>query len=297
MKKAYGQMNAHSVGIIMKEIVRRAIEEIWKNRAQFESTEKTSYKKERDFFTSADIAAQKIYVKKLRECFPTFGIIGEESNLSIPCTEVGVNIYFTVDPLDGTKAFMRRQSHGIGTMLSLVCDGVVIAAVVGDIMTGEIYYFRPESNRVHRLNLGDDRYEVLTIDTKRSLADQYILLREDPRSHSKSVQRMTQGLSKGGLFKNIEVAGGSIGTHMARLWKSEVGAVLLQAGIQTPWDLTPVLGISNQLGFVWVKIDPKSHGWSTKSVLPSTRLTTTDTEMLIIHQSRLGELGKWITQK
>lgn len=108
---------------------------------------------------------------------------------------------------------------------------------------------------------------------------------------------MTQGLSKGGLFKNIEVAGGSIGTHMARLWKSEVGAVLLQAGIQTPWDLTPVLGISNQLGFVWVKIDPKSHGWSTKSVLPSTRLTTTDTEMLIIHQSRLGELGKWITQK
>ena len=154
---------------------------------------------------------------------PNLGIIGEENSLQIACTEPGVDAWFTVDPLDGTKAFIRRQSHGVGSMLGLVYDGVVIAAVVGDVMTHEMYYYRPESTQVHRLNLRDDKYESLRIDHKLSLGSQYVLLRDDPRIHSPGIQQIAQRKADGGLFKNIEVAGGSIGTHMARLWKGEVG--------------------------------------------------------------------------
>jgi fructose-1,6-bisphosphatase/inositol monophosphatase family enzyme len=57
----------------------------------------------------------------------------------------GGNLLLTVDSLDGTKAYVRKQFHGIGTMVSLVCDCNVIAAYVGDLMTQEIYGFRPAS--------------------------------------------------------------------------------------------------------------------------------------------------------
>ena len=295
--RLFGKMNAHAIGIVMKEVTRRAMESVWKNRAVFEAQEKESYKREQDFVTTADYAAQVIFEKSLKECFPTFGIIGEENSLQIACTEPGVDAWFTVDPLDGTKAFIRRQSHGVGSMLGLVYDGVIIAAVVGDVMTHEMYYYRPESSQVHRLNLRDDKYESLRINPKQTLRSQYVLLREDPRLHSLDIQDMAQRKEDGGLFKNIEVAGGSIGTHMARLWKGEVGGVILQAGKQTPWDLVPVLGISQQLGFVWIEIYSSPGGWVTQSINPSKEITSTEGEMLIIHKSRVCEFSEWFSRQ
>src|SRR5579859_2572474 len=114
----YGEANGYLIGLAMKEAVRRSIEVIRTQQFVFEATSKTTdYNPDKeDFVTTADKAAQAVYVKLLRESFPGYGIVAEEDDLSVQCTLPGVNLWFTVDPLDGTKAFMRRQSHGIGTM-------------------------------------------------------------------------------------------------------------------------------------------------------------------------------------
>jgi 3'-phosphoadenosine 5'-phosphosulfate (PAPS) 3'-phosphatase len=36
-------------------------------------------------------------------------------------------VFFTVDPLDGTKAFVRRQSHSAGTTVVLAQEGWVVS--------------------------------------------------------------------------------------------------------------------------------------------------------------------------
>ena len=121
-------LNGPAVGIILKELVRRAIVTIRNERQVFDVTNKTGYGGDmNDVFTSADRKAQEVYLKLLRECFPDHGIVAEEDALSIPARN-GVTGYFTVDPLDGTKAFIRRRSHGIGTMIALVENGRVVAA-------------------------------------------------------------------------------------------------------------------------------------------------------------------------
>ena len=134
-----------------------------------------------DVFTTADREAQKIYVRSIKECFPSYGIIAEENSLSE--TQVGEGSYITVDPLDGTKAFIRRQSHGVGTMVAMVEEGQVVSAYVGDVNTQEIYGFRPGSTNVHRIT------EFETADrlgyVKKPLRDQNILLRDPPDVHSK----------------------------------------------------------------------------------------------------------------
>src|SRR5487761_340810 len=123
----YGKMNAHVVGIVMREAVSRAMSAIRQERFTFEVMEKEGYgEKMHDIVTSADRIAQMLYQKMLRECFPDFGIVAEENHLRIPCALPRKNIYFTVDPIDGTRAWARGQSHGISTMVSLVCNDEVV---------------------------------------------------------------------------------------------------------------------------------------------------------------------------
>src|SRR5690606_40965131 len=112
-----GLLNGHIISIVMREAVRRAMQAIDRHRFVAEATEKTAYDGiSADIFTQADVEAQEIIVNMLRECFPKFGIIGEEAGLN----DFKPNRpFFTVDPLDGTRAFLRNQSHGIGTMISL----------------------------------------------------------------------------------------------------------------------------------------------------------------------------------
>jgi fructose-1,6-bisphosphatase/inositol monophosphatase family enzyme len=288
----YGELNGHSVGIIMKEMVRRAITAIRRERFLFEATRKENIYKadgKEDFVTTADKAAQRIYVKTIQECFPRYGIVAEEDELKVACTDPLLNIFFTIDPLDGTKAFMRRQSHGVGTMVSLVCNGKVIAAAVGDVMTEEIYYFRPESDKVHRLS-EFNQAEVLTIDPDWPLHEQYVLLGDDPQIHSPLVIELVH--PKGLAFKDIEVSGGSIGIRMARLWKGEVGAVILRPGYEMPWDINPIIGISQRLGFDFWTLYPLKSILSAEILnLPATAdVQKWPFETLITHSSHRSEV-------
>ncbi|MFA6338738.1 MAG: inositol monophosphatase family protein [Candidatus Paceibacterota bacterium] len=300
--KTYGDLNVHLIGIVMKGVVERAISIIKRECLRFTFKEKaTDYKSDKDYVTSADHAAQKIYVKLLRECFPTFGIIAEEDGLIIPCTENLFDAYFTIDPLDGTKAFMRRQSEGVGTMLGLIINGKVAASFIGDVMTEEIYCYRPESNKVHRiLELGKfEPGEVLSINPEKKLSEQFVLLRKAPDSHSLFVQQLTKKQNKGGLFKGINVMAGSVGITTAKLWKSEIGAVIWTPGITTSWDLTPVFGISEKLGFEFYSIeyDLLSFPYITqKNFVLKERKIKLETETIIIHKSRVPELLKWIAR-
>ncbi len=289
----YGNMNAHAIGFIMKEMVRRAIEAIRAQRFAFEVTAKEGHDGQMDdIFTSADRAAQEIYVKMITEAFPGYGIVAEEDHLRVePHPDIGM--YFTVDPLDGTKAFKRRQSHGIGTMIALVQEFNILAAYVGDVMTREIYGFRPESSKVHRIS----EYgfgETLAVDKTLRLKDQVILMRERPERHSKLVRDMTSPSDERRLFKDYEIASGSVGVSTARLWKGEVGAVLLKPKFDTPWDSAPVIGICKSLGFDRYVPNVAGDAWCPGDMMVSDRTIRRNEEQLFIHRSRVPELLTWL---
>lgn len=282
MKETYhGNLNGHAVGIILKELVRRAIVTIRNERTIFDVTLKAGYDGEMtDVFTSADRKAQEVYLRSLRECFPNHGIVAEEDTLTIAPRE-GAG-YFTVDPLDGTKAFIRRQSHGIGTMVALVEHSSIISAYIGDVNTQEIYGFRPNSQRVHRITEFETAEELRHHD--RPLAEQNILLRDPEHVYSKA----SCGLL--GRFKAWEIGGGSIGIWFARLWKREVGAALLSPAVETPWDSAPVVGIATALGYVFCQ--PLENGrW--QPFEPNVQTTTykRDHDLLVIHQNDFAKLG------
>lgn len=285
MNNVVAALNGPAVGIILKELVRRAIVTIRNERQVFDVSRKAAYggamNDMNDVFTSADRKAQEIYLKLLRECFPDHGIVAEEDALTIPAKN-GTTGYFTVDPLDGTKAFIRRQSHGVGTMVALVEDRHVIAAYVGDVNTQEVYGYRQGSRRVHRITEFETSEELAA---KPSIpAERYILLRDPERAYSPAGQQLIS------RFKSFEVEGGSIGTWLARLWKDEIGAALLPPGFETPWDSSPIIGISKTLGFAFYRPDGNRNGWERFEprlpLVPERRAH----DMLVIHPATFAAM-------
>jgi fructose-1,6-bisphosphatase/inositol monophosphatase family enzyme len=284
----FGYMTADTVSRQVKEAVIRAIEEINQKRFDFEAKQKVvDYKKEEDFVTSADISAQRIYTQIFKESFPDYGIIGEEDNLRKEPGELG--LWFTVDPLDGTKAFIRKQSHGVATMVALVKDKEIIGVWIGDVFTKELYYYRPKSDKVHRL-INYKFPQRLGILVKKPLKNQVVVLRTHPRNYSKVIERMTL---PGELFKDINIDSGSIGTMFGRLWKGEVGALILQEGKATPWDRTPIIGISKKLGFQF--LSRKKDDFVVFNPDISMEIIEMD-EHIIVHEKNVPDVIDWFRE-
>lgn len=281
----YGDLNSHAIAIIMKELMQRALRAIVAQRNSFVAEAKVGKTgKMDDVLTSADLAAQEVIVRSLMECFPTFGIVAEEDGLRKPSTHPKFDIFFTIDPLDGTKAFVRKQAHGVGSMISLVVNGEVIAAYVADVNTWDLYGFRPDSTQVHR-HRGLDHHELLTFDASVPMSEKYALLRDPLHEYSPLMQRF---IGQSGIVKSHNNDGGSIGIGFARLWIGEVGIMVLKPGLQTPWDLAPILGISNRLGFRFYRVDPESGVLMEFRPLISDKILKTEEEIIVFHESQIG---------
>jgi fructose-1,6-bisphosphatase/inositol monophosphatase family enzyme len=282
-----GPVNGHIVGRVMKEAVRRATVAIRSERLVFEAHAKEGYGGTMDdVFTTADRKAQDIYLRTIRECFPRCGVLAEEDALTIPPSD-GCDAVFSVDPLDGTKAFVRRQSHGVGTMVALAVAGEIVSAYVGDINTEEVYGYRPGSSSVYRITRLDT-FEKLSYGGGDALAESYALLRDPPEAYSELARQLLP------TFKNYESSGGSIGIWAARLWKREVAALIMPPGWETPWDSNPVIGISKKLGYVFLKPDPdREHRfWREYDPAPVLAKCRRDHDTLIIHGDDRAQMDR-----
>jgi myo-inositol-1(or 4)-monophosphatase len=92
------------------------------------------YKGERDPVSDADLACEALIVRALRIRFPLDGIVTEEGTLHQ--SQSGARWW--VDPLDGTKNFLRGNPC-FSVTLALERDGAIVAGVVFDPMRGELF--------------------------------------------------------------------------------------------------------------------------------------------------------------
>lgn len=305
----YGDLNAHIIGRILRDIVRDTMGFVFDRRMDFETHGKVAYDGiSDDVFSDVDVAAQKYLVEHIHECFPTWGIIGEEAvkgpngekqTLHIPCTNPHHDIYVTIDPIDGTKAFTRMQTTGFSVMLALVMDGEVIAVVIGDVMGGDMFYYRPESDKVHRTHWkGQRRYLEHGVDT--TLAASYALTKKPQRDLASPMARaMLASPEDEGLFGGFDTASGSIGLAFAQMWIGAFKGVLLSPGARgvmhdTAWDSTPVIGISRKLGYKFFRINDASGTVEAyEPELPGPEPIPMTHDIVIVHERHEAELQAW----
>ena len=88
------------------------------------------YKDDRSPLTEADLAAHRILAAGLAALTPSLPVLSEESVQSVPkARRRGWSRYWLVDPLDGTKEFIKRNDE-FTVNIALIDDGVPVFGVV-----------------------------------------------------------------------------------------------------------------------------------------------------------------------
>ena len=101
---------------------------------RFRSSKKVSFKRGVDIVTDVDLAAEKAVLDLLREEYPEFGILAEESKP----VESGSPFTWVVDPLDGTRNYANGVPH-FCTVVALAYENEPIVGVTYDPVRNELF--------------------------------------------------------------------------------------------------------------------------------------------------------------
>jgi 3'(2'), 5'-bisphosphate nucleotidase len=119
--------------LAIASIAGREILEIYDTEFEVES------KDDQSPLTAADLAAHRVIVEGLAALTPSWPILSEESD-EIPVSERQAwERYWLVDPLDGTREFVKRNGE-FTVNIALIEDGVPVLGVVHVPVTDVSYY-------------------------------------------------------------------------------------------------------------------------------------------------------------
>jgi 3'(2'), 5'-bisphosphate nucleotidase len=109
----------------------------------YDSPFTVDYKEDNSPLTEADLAANKVIIDGLVKLDSTIPIISEESKLALFEERESWNLFWLVDPLDGTKQFVNKTGE-FTVNIALIKNGRPILGVVYVPVT-EVMYFADES--------------------------------------------------------------------------------------------------------------------------------------------------------
>lgn len=102
--------------------------------------------------TEADRRGETLILERLAAAFPDVPVVSEEDSSEFGTPEAIGPVFFLVDPLDGTKAFVRGDPN-FTVNIALVADGRPVAGAVSAPPTGETW-FTKAGGTLKRVNGG-----------------------------------------------------------------------------------------------------------------------------------------------
>ncbi|MCC5940931.1 MAG: 3'(2'),5'-bisphosphate nucleotidase CysQ, partial [Balneolaceae bacterium] len=108
--------------------------------------------------TKADLAAHKIIVKGLKELAPGIPIISEESEIPDYETRKNWTMFFLVDPLDGTKEFIKKNGEFTVNIALIEGDSPVLGVVY--IPAQDRLYFADKESGAWLQNGADRAFKI-----------------------------------------------------------------------------------------------------------------------------------------
>lgn len=130
------ERNMAALAASLCEIAHRAGSEIL---AVYESDFAVLDKSDGSPVTEADTRAERVILDGLAACAPDVAVVAEESFAAGNIPDVDGQPFFLVDPLDGTKEFIRRTDE-FTVNIALIEDGMPAAGVVHVPALDETYW-------------------------------------------------------------------------------------------------------------------------------------------------------------
>jgi 3'(2'), 5'-bisphosphate nucleotidase len=123
-------------GLILAEIAEEAarlILPLWRSGLAVDS------KADESPVTEADRRAEALILERLAQRFPGAHVVSEEHASEFGTPDAVGDVFFLVDPLDGTKAFVRGDPH-FTVNIAMVKGGVPVEGAVVAPPSGEVWF-------------------------------------------------------------------------------------------------------------------------------------------------------------
>ena len=152
------------------------------------------FKKDRSPVTQADFAANKIICSRLKKNFPNIAIISEENDNSNLKKK---NMYWLVDPLDGTKEFIKKNGE-FTVNIALIKNKKPIYGLIYMPVTREIYFTKNKFSYYSKFNNKGQLLKKTKIRTKKRSKNILVL----SRSHISDKKKLSE--MKDFMFKKFK---------------------------------------------------------------------------------------------
>lgn len=166
-----------------------------------------SHKADKSPVTEADQRGEALILERLAREFPGVPVISEEDASEFGTPDAIGPVFFLVDPLDGTKAFVRGDTH-FTVNIGLIADGRPVAGAVSAPPTGETWFTK--AGRALKRTAGGAAQPVrvrpweagmalalishtATDQQVQNLADRYGFSRTEPMDSSIKLCRIAEG--------------------------------------------------------------------------------------------------------
>ncbi len=192
--------------------------------------------------TLADKAADKMISSYLKEKYPNYAFLTEES---IDDKKRLTNRYcFIIDPVDGTKDFVAKNGE-FATNIALCKDHEIVVGVVIIPFTGEIYY-AIKNHGAYYLKNKDSEPERIHVSNKKDNLTLYLSrfhFTEEEIKQMKLFPKITKYEQHGSSLKACYIAHGKGELHYR-----------LSSGTKE-WDIAPIQLIVEEAGGIFIKPD------------------------------------------
>ena len=122
--------------------------------ASFEADAALQHKDDHSPLTAADLASHRCIVAGLRALTPEIPVLSEESKDADIAARRGWNTLWLVDPLDGTREFVKRNGE-FTVNIALIEDGVATFGVIQQPVTGALWHGAPGRGAFRRDGAAD----------------------------------------------------------------------------------------------------------------------------------------------
>ena len=185
--------------------------------------------------TLADKRSHDFIAAALEKSFPDIPVLSEEGTYIEYNERKKWNEFFLVDPLDGTKEFIKKNGE-FTVNIALIKNQKPVLGVINVPVSGEIYYGSVEDGSYKQLNGNSEKIEV----SKRSKDGELTVVQS--RSHSGNEEnefyskyKVKESISKGSSLKICMVAEGKAELYFRGgptwEWDTAAGhAILISAG-------------------------------------------------------------------
>ncbi|UJP04631.1 MAG: 3'(2'),5'-bisphosphate nucleotidase CysQ [Nitrosomonas sp.] len=155
-------------------------------------------KKDDSPLTEADLRADRLIRAALADAYPDIPVLSEEFDSGL---DQSIQRFFLVDPLDGTKEFLKR-SNEFTVNIALIDAGRPIAGIVAAPALNTLYFASNDLGAWRRDNQGDTRLQVTNYQEGQTLR---II-----GSQSHATAEMDEWLKKLSVPYNFYAAGSSL---------------------------------------------------------------------------------------